>query len=253
MTAVLHIYSDESSVFDYKNNEFFIFAGLICFSTKQKKKYERMYSHVENTIRINCKYDVNKELKGSNISNKNKGKIYRSMNNWYKFCVLIKQRELRKEIFENKKHKQRYLDFAYKLVLKKCFEYLIRKKFINPDIVSDIFVNVDEHSTSTDGIYELRENLENEFKSGTFNFDWNIHYPPIFPKLRNLYLNYCDSKSKRLIRAADIISNHCYHLYKCTKSLNAISNMFIFELPKNKIICTGEEYFLNKQTIDNVK
>lgn len=243
ISMVLHIYSDESGVFDYKNNDFFIFAGFICFSTKQKKKYERMYAHVEKVIRINNKYGIKKELKGSNISNKSKGKMYRSLNNWYKFCVLIKQKELRKEIFENKKHKQRYLDFAYKLVLKKCFEYLINKKYINSNELIDIFVNVDEHSTSTDGKYELQENLENEFKNGTFNMEWDVHYPPIFPKLNTLNLNYCDSKSKRLIRAADIISNHCYYIYKFNKSLSSLTNMFIFELPSKKIIKTGDEYF----------
>lgn len=36
----------------------------------------------------------------------------------------------------------------------------------------------------TDGRYELRENLLNEFKIGTFNSNYKSFFPPIFPNLK---------------------------------------------------------------------
>lgn len=241
----LYIYSDESGVFDYKHNDYFVFGGLICFGKKQKEKIERQYIHVENCLRNNKYKDQSIELKASNITNKEKGKIYRSLNNVYKFCVLIKEKSLLTKVFENSRHKQRYLDFAYKLVLKKCLKFLIDNKIIKEKDVQRILVYVDEHVTATDGIYELRENLLNEFKLGTFNIDYNHFFNPIFPSLQDVVVKFCDSKKTTLVRAADIIANHCYH--NAIENIGLIkneNNMFIFYLPLNRIAYTGLEYFI---------
>ena len=244
----LYIYSDESGVFDYKHNNYFIFAGLICFGKVEKNIITRKYIHVENTLRQKPQYSKGVELKAARITNQEKSKIFRSLNQVFKFCVAIKQKEIEKKIFENKKHKQRYLDYAYKIVLKKCFEQMISKKLLNPNIIGKIIVNVDEHKTATDGKYELRENLLNEFKYGTFNFAWDTFFQPIFAKLKDVELNFCDSKTVTLIRAADIIANHCYHSALSNKGdVIPKSNLFIYNLPSNSITTYGFEYFENKK------
>lgn len=240
----LYIYSDESGVFDYKHNDYFVFGGLICFGEKQKENLERHYIHVENCLRENKYHDRSMELKASNITNKEKGKFYRSLNNVYKFCVLIKEKNLLKEVFENSRHKQRYLDFAYKIVLKKCLQCLIDNKIITEKKIQRIKVFVDEHVTATDGKYELRENLLNEFKLGTFNVDYNHYFQPIFPHLHDVEVSFCDSSKTTLVRAADIIANHCYHnSIKNNGSIKNEDNMFIYYLPSNRIAYNGLEYF----------
>ena len=246
----LFIYSDESGVFDYKHNKYFLFGGLICFSTKERDRTIRKYAHVETVMRQSNKYEEGIELKASNISNKDKGKFYRSLNANYKFCVLIKERNLNKQIFQNKKHKQRYLDYAYKMVLKKCFQQLIEDNYIKKTKIKNVFINVDEHSTATDGKYELRENLLNEFKNGTFNVEWDKFFDPIFPLLQNVEVNFCDSSSNRLVRAADIIANHCYHLvHKNDGVIKPTSNMFVYYLPGNFVTDNGFEYFTNPEML----
>ena len=241
----LYIYSDESGVFDYKHNNYFLFAGLICFSSGEKERTSRKYAHVESTMRQTNKYEDGIELKASNISNADKGKFYRSLNQNYKFCVLIKEKDLNKQIFHNKKHKQRYLDYAYKMVLKKCFEQLIEDKYIRKGKIKNVFIYADEHTTATDGKYELRENLLNEFKNGTFNVEWNKFFDPIFPCLQNVEVNFCDSNSTRLVRAADIIANHCYYLANKNKGrITDTSNMFVYYLPGNFVVANGFEYFI---------
>lgn len=49
------------------------------------------------------KYINEKELKASIISNEDKSKLFRSLNNIFKFCVVIKQKNINKEVFSNKK------------------------------------------------------------------------------------------------------------------------------------------------------
>lgn len=240
----IYIYSDESGVFDYKHNKHFVFAGVICFSKKAKELLSRRYSSVENNIRKAGHYKSDFELKASNIKNYEKHKIYRSLSKSYKFCVIIDQNSLNRNIFENPKHKQRYLDFAYKIVLKKCFELLITNKLVLPLKVEHINVFVDQHTTATDGIYELRENLLNEFKTGTFNFEYDRFFEPIFPRLLDLQVHYVDSKKKLLVRAADIIANHFY--YNVVKNKGVVKpevNTFIYRLPANITVCNGIEYF----------
>ena len=69
------------------------------------------------------------------------------------------------------------------MVLKKCFQTLINYNCISSNEIENIIVCVDEHTTATDGLYELKENLLREFKIGTFNPTYLTYFDPIFPKL----------------------------------------------------------------------
>ena len=249
----IFIYSDESGVFDRYNNEYFVFAGVICFDSKQKEIASRKFSHAEKVLRDSGGYSKDKELKAARISNSQKGKLYRSLNGVYKFCVLIEQKMINYKIFENKKHKQRYLDYAYKIVLRKCLETLIENNHLCSNEVKIIFVKADEHLTATDGKYELRESLLNEFKNGTFNPTWEKHFEPVFPRLYDVVVEFCDSKRVYLVRAADIIANHCYHkAIKFNGVIEGENNMFVYYLPGNNIGEKGLDYFNNIQTSESL-
>lgn len=227
----IYIYSDESGVFDYLHNDYFVFAGVIFFSKQEKDDMERKYIHAENCIRSRNGTKNNEELKACNLSHKNKGKLYRSLNNCFKFAIIIDQKSILKKIFDHKKSKQRYLDYAYKIGLKRCFKYLIDNNKIIPNNINNINVFVDEHTTATNGRYELREGLLNEFKYGTFNNDWEIFFSPILPYMNDLKVTFCDSKSKILVRAADIVANKVYYLKTSNKPINPNNNLFVTYLP----------------------
>lgn len=205
----IYVYSDESGVFDKVHNKIFVFGGLVFLSKEDKDKAARMYINAERAIKNN--YDIGQELKACIVSNKDKGKLYRSLNNNYKFGVVVKQEEVLDSIFNNKKSKQRYLDYVYKIAIKNYFLRMIQEGTIIPEEVKNIYFFVDEHTTATDGRYELREGLMEEFKHGTHNFSWSKYYPPIFPHLNSLELNFCDSKIKTLVRASDIVANNMYY------------------------------------------
>lgn len=52
----------------------------------------RKYIHAENCIRRSKEIVNTEELKACNLINKNKGKLYRSLNNCFKFAVVIDQK-----------------------------------------------------------------------------------------------------------------------------------------------------------------
>lgn len=207
----LYVYSDESGVFDRLHNEYYVFAGLILLGTENKEIANRKYIAAERAINSSGKYEKGYELKATHITNAEKGKLYRSLNAYYKFAIIIEQKSVLSQIFDNKKSKQRYLDYAYKIGLKQLLMHLIEQRIICTTEEHSLIVNCDEHTTATNGRYELREALEQEYKYGTFNMEWRRFYPPILPSLTNIQLNYCNSAKKPLVRAADIIANKVYH------------------------------------------
>ena len=208
----IYVYSAESGVFDHLHNDYFVFGGLIILGENNKNIWSRKYAAIENIIRESNK--TIKEIKATTISNKTKDKIFRSLNKCFKFACIVDEHKVNKNIWNSKKDKQRYLDYVYKISVKRALQELINKKEINPDEIDHINFFVDEHTTATNGRYELKESLEQEFKFGTYNNNYVTYFPPIFPNLNDVTLEFCDSSAprKRLVRAADIVANKVYHL-----------------------------------------
>ena len=213
----LFVYSDESGVFDKIHNDIFVYGGLILFDGCQVEEYTRRYLAAERAIRQSidtstgdCKYSNDEELKACTITNIEKGKLFRSLNNAFSFGIIINQKRILDQIFRDKKSKQRYLDYAYKIGLKRALQTLITRGIVQIDNVKNIHIFCDEHTTATNGRYELREALEQEFKSGTYNYNYAQFFPPIFPEMGKLSLHFCNSSIVPLIRAADIVANRIY-------------------------------------------
>lgn len=205
----IYVYSDESGVFDKVHNNVFVFGGLILLGKASKDEWSRRYIAAERAIR--GKYAAQAELKASYVSNKDKHKLVRSLNNCFKFGVVVQQQRVMDRIFTSKKDKQRYLDYVYKIGLKRALESLMHDGLIAKDEVENLHVYVDEHTTATNGRYELREGLEQEFKNGTYNWNYGIFYEPLFSGLKGVDLHFCNSATTTLVRAADHVANEIYH------------------------------------------
>lgn len=205
----LYIYSDESGVFDRQHNDIYVYGGLILVGKAAKEEWSRRYIAAERAIR--SKYEPGMELKASLVSNKDKHKLVRSLNNCYKFGVVVRQKLLLDRIFDSKKDKQRYLDYAYKIGLKRALESMISEGAFASDEIDFLYVYVDEHTTATNGRYELREGLEQEFKNGTYNWNYGKFYEPLFKHLKGVNLQFCNSKTTTLVRAADHVANEIFH------------------------------------------
>ena len=206
----IFVYSDESGVFDKEHNDIYVYGGLIFLSKEEKDIFARKYSAAEKTIRTHGKYNIKTELKATAIKNSEKDKLFRACNQCIRFGFVIEEQMVLENIFQSKKDKQRYLDYAYKVGLKKVLKKLITEGRINPDEVENIYIHVDEHTTATNGRYELREGIEQELKRGTYNFNYSLYFPPLFPKMQSVVLKFCNSKNNTLVRAADIVANKIF-------------------------------------------
>lgn len=207
----VYVYSDESGVFDHVHNKYYVYAGVIVLGDDSLEDYRRKYAKVEKDVRSAT--HIKGELKAVVLNNKYKNKIFRSLNHYHKFAGIIEQWRVNDNIWNSKKDKQRYLDYVYKISIKRAFENLSNEGIIVPNDVEKISFYVDEHTTATNGRYELREGLEQELKNGTYNYNYSLYFPPIFPQLKELTLDYCNSElaKNRLIRAADIVANTVFY------------------------------------------
>ena len=208
----IFVYSDESGVFDKEHNSFYTFGGVVFIGKEQRDECSRKYIKAERDVRTAEKIPDNQEVKACIISNKSKGKLYRSLNQYYKFGAIVREDRVNENIYNSKKDKQCYLDYVYKIAVKRLFEKLIEGKVVSADEVEKICFLTDEHTTATNGRYELREGLEREFKRGTFNGNYGIWFPPIFRDIQSVDLCYCNSAKKTLVRAADIVANHVLYM-----------------------------------------
>lgn len=204
----IYIYSDESGVFDNKNNEYYVYGGVVFLSKKERDIEILKYKKLEEQIKTSTKETG--ELKASKLKGKHKYKIMKATNNVLKFGVIINQNKIHERIYADKKDKQRYLDYAYKIGLKSYFKKLISENKINEYEVKNIYIFVDEHTTATNGKYEFREGLIQEFKRGTFNSSYDIFFEPIFKNLKTLDVKHCKSEKVPMIRLADMTSNYIY-------------------------------------------
>ena len=229
----IYIYSDESGVLDKQHNRYYVFGGLIFLSGDERDVCSRRFIAAEKNVRLSEKIELGAEVKACNIQPKSKNKLYHILESEERFGVVINQKELVKdELFSNKKSKQRYLDWAYKMAVKTKLQEMVSQGIIMPQEVESISFLVDEHSTATDGWYELRESLEKEFKIGMWNYEYMTFHKPLFPSVKSLNLQYCNSAKNTLVRAADIVANHIFYLANKNDGLVSSENkLHIFYHP----------------------
>ncbi len=206
----VYVYSDESGVFDNKHYKIFVYAGLIFTDVQQMELINRKYVSAERQKRKKKIYSGLSELKAFYLKNDDRNDLYKLVRDVPKFAVVINQNKVdSKRVFANAKTKQHYLDFAYVSGVKKAFEVLVAKgTLLRSDEVKFHFL-VDEHSTSNDGNYDLRDVLLKELKESV-----SMYSVPLFPKAESLCLHFCKSDQKPLVRAADIVANKVYSVYR---------------------------------------
>ena len=207
----IYVYSDESGVFDRVHNRHFVYGGLILLGAEQKREAENKYRAAERSLRASGGYPHGQELKATALKNAEKGKLFRSMNHFVKFGVVVEQWRVFPRIFSDTKSKQRYLDYVYKIGLKHAIGTLIETGAVSRADIRRIFILADEHATATDGKYELRESLRKEFKEGMYNSNFTSFVEPMIPDMEDISVRFLDSSVTPLIRAADIIANRIYY------------------------------------------
>ena len=118
------------------------------------------------------------------------------------FGVIINQKQLHDPAFATKQTKQRYLDWALKMGIRRGIEKILRADPTQRTAINHVTVIVDEHSSSTDGRYNLSESIDEELRIGTFSPEYGTYHKPVFDQ--TLSPVKVDSSKVTLVRAADI-------------------------------------------------
>lgn len=205
----LFIYSDESGTFDKRHNSVYTFGGLVLRGTKERDAAARAFLNAERAVRETG--HVPGEVKAAKITPQDRARLFESLSPFEKFGVVIEQKQVNDHVYTYKEPRQRYLDWAYKMGVKKKLKTMVRRGAIEAEQTKALHVFADEHTTATNGLFELTEELEKEFRYGTFNWNFTKYFPPLFTNMNSVTLDYCDSEKTVLTRAADIVANTLYH------------------------------------------
>ena len=103
----IFVYADESGVFDQAHNEKFVFGGLILFGIDERDTARRRYISPEKSLRASGACAGHREMKAIYLNNKQRSSMFRSMNPYRRFGVVVDQKRVIPRIFDDKKSKQR--------------------------------------------------------------------------------------------------------------------------------------------------
>lgn len=210
----VYVYADESGTFDKLNNEWFVYGGLVLVGSDAKNDAARKFVSIEREIKNRDRaHDVDAEMKAVSMPLRERKRVFKSINSegCRRFAVIVNQASLHDGIFDSKRRKQCFLDYALKRSIKEGIVDALRVTNVRASEVDAVSVVVDEHSTSTCGKYNLVESINEELRYGTFNATWNKFFPPVFDaSMPKIPVAYVDSSRVPLIRAADITANWVY-------------------------------------------
>ena len=210
----LYVYADESGTFDKAHNDIFVYGGVILRGTENRNDATRRYVAIEKAIRERgSNHPDGTELKAAFMSLKERKTVFTSIarKGCRQFAVIVDQKKLYDQIYESKKRKQRFLDYALKRGIKEAIVRSIADEGLKRSDIDAISVVVDEHSSSTSGKYNLEESINEELRCGMFNPEWNVFFEPVFSTdMPKIPVAYANSKSVPLVRAADVTANWAF-------------------------------------------
>lgn len=209
----LYVYADESGVFDKAHDDLFVYGGVIVPASRREDSI-RQYLALERDIRAHSHGQLDGvELKASFLSMKDRSRVFRLIPRYgcWQLATIVNQARVLDSIYADKKTKQRFLDYALKLAIRHGVCSLLASGAMARSEVTAMSVVVDEHSTATNGRYNLEESINNEFRFGTYNMTWDQYYPSVFGSgFPPIPVSYVDSAKVPLVRAADVTANWIY-------------------------------------------
>lgn len=223
MKQIYFFLDDSGTLHRNENSGFFVYAGYVFVGNTDKENAKRQYRKLCKDIK-----DVNEypgELKACFLENKHKRALVKVLSMYESISCSVDISRVRQNILSEKLSRFRYKDYIIKRLVKAKINDLIHRKIISAHDDIELFINIDEQHTATNGWYDLKNSIREELVNGISNFDYGRTYPPILHGNLTLQIQYCDSKNNYLIQASDIIANYIWH--------SCIGNINMFRLPKH--------------------
>ena len=189
-----------------------VYAGLVFLSKTEKDKFITQYKSIVSNIKCKyCKYKENcnhkcPEIKNTNIKPNHKRRVMNYIKKYPVICLIIKNHEIYDYVLKDKSSKGRFIDYCIKRLIKKIIINLIENRLIDPYKSIKLIINIDEQSTKSNGYYNLKDSLYEEFIHGITNYDYFNRIKPIIFSELDIKLSYQDSSKSYVVQAADLLA-----------------------------------------------
>ena len=191
----IYVYLDESgSIHKNSKTKYFAVGGYFVFQN-DKNKVTSLYKKINKDIKTRKRIQINKEIKSYDMTDKDKIKIFKSIQDIDTFygCVKVFEKSsMKKEIVES----NIFFNYAVKLLFNDCIIPLLNLNQLNDNI--EFIVSVDNRNIRVGDLNNLETYLKTEFCLQNFNFK----------------ITYYDSSTNFGIQMADLTVNTFYNLYK---------------------------------------
>lgn len=215
MQTVYFFFDDSGTLHRNEKSGYFVYAGYAFTNRNDLDAAKRKYINANKKLKKELK--TNEELKAYGLSNKHRRALFNSVKEYDSVSCSVKIPALCKVLYD-KKSVCRYKDYVLKRCVKAMLQKFIKEGRINPSEDIELFVNVDEQQTATNGYYDLKSTIFEELKFGIQNWDYGTFHKPIFYGDVKVYVKYCDSKKNYLIQASDILANRVWNSFRENKS-----------------------------------
>lgn len=232
----IYINMDDSGVLinNRDDNKVFVYGGIFFLSLREQEDFVRQYKLQVNRIKRkyckdfkndtllsddfcnahnqnNCKYKC-PELKSSLLEAKHRRWLLNLIKKYDTSVAIVENNKLDEHIFDNVASKGRFKDYTIKRLVKEILKDLIKKKSINPNIETHIFLNLDEQPTLNNGYYDLETSIKEELKYGIYNYDYTTKFNPILKNVK-IKVKFRNSYHHFPVQAADLIVGEVRRAY----------------------------------------
>lgn len=195
MHMKIYVYLDESgSIHKNSKTKYFAVGGYFVFAN-DKNKVTSLYKKINKDIKTRKRIQINKEIKSYDMTDKDKIKIFNSIqdiNTFYGCVKVFEKSSMKKEIVVS----NIFFNYAVKLLFNDCIIPLLNLNQLNDNI--EFIVSVDNRNIRVGDLNNLETYLKTEFCLQNFDFK----------------ITYYDSSTNFGIQMADLTVNTFYNLYK---------------------------------------
>lgn len=222
---IVYIYMDDSGKMTHAE-KCCSYGGVYFKNRNDRDNFKRLYVDIikDNKCKFcecdktNCAHDC-PEIKSNNTNTKFRRRIVNLIKNSeyaHSFATTIYNRDIPLEVLNVKHSRGRRTDYYQKRIIKEIVKKLIAEKDIDPYKHLTLIIRIDESPQATNGKYDLKESIIEEFLYGITNFDYGCTFPPILFGGLKVDLDYVNSKETALVQASDFFVGYvnATHLWK---------------------------------------
>lgn len=227
------------------------YGGIYFKSREARDHFKRHYSDIIQKSKCSFCPKDNKncdkecpEIKSHTTNTKFRRRIVNLIKNSEhanSFATTIYNRDIPKEVLAVKHSRGRRTDYYQKRIIKEIVLKLISTGELDPYKSVKLFIRIDESPQATNGKYDLKESIIEEFLYGITNFNYGCTFPPILYDQLKVDLKCVDSKKEKMVQAADFFVGYVnatllWKAKKCRLDFVDVQLFFLLLITKKELV-----------------